>query len=108
MKLLRAHDGRVGIEQRVRESRQDRPPCVFDREGNRKDGRTAQRAFIIANLSQQLGQAELNADGLQTALTQAQKDVEDWKAAFHAWCGTARRDLDLIGLLRTGGRERQE
>jgi hypothetical protein len=48
-----------------------------------------QRAFIIANLAQQLGQAELKADGLQTALVQAQKEVEDWKAAFGAWCGTA-------------------
>ncbi len=48
-----------------------------------------QRAFIIANLAQQLGQAEIKADGLQSALVQAQKDVEDWKAAFHAWCGSA-------------------
>lgn len=48
-----------------------------------------QRAFIIANMAQQLGQAEIKADGLQSALIQAQKDVEDWKAAFRAWCGSA-------------------
>jgi hypothetical protein len=53
------------------------------------DTSAAQRAFIIANMAQQLGQAELKADGLQTALIQAQKEVEDWKAAFGAWCGTA-------------------
>lgn len=54
-----------------------------------ESSQTAQRAFIIANMAQQLGQAEIKADGLQAALVQAQKDVEDWKAAFHAWCGTA-------------------
>ncbi len=54
-----------------------------------ESGMAPQRAFIIANLAQQLGQAEIKADGLQSALVQAQKETEDWKAAFHAWCGSA-------------------
>lgn len=54
-----------------------------------ESGPAAQRAFIIANMAQQLGQAEIKADGLQSALVKAEKDAEDWKAAFHAWCGTA-------------------
>ncbi len=49
----------------------------------------SQRALVVAQFAQELGLAEITNDRLQQELAKSQKDAEDWKAAFHAWCGTA-------------------
>ncbi len=48
-----------------------------------------QRAFIVSQFANELGKAELTNQTMQAQLSQSQKQVEDWKATFSAWCGSA-------------------